>query len=149
MKTVVLMGISCLLLAGVYGVMIKKSEVSNLLSFTRPGNGTSPFSSEDVNKATTGIAVDSLTSQNTLDDSHWIDGPLFDKAAASGFINDSKNPEAGVPHTKVDPETMKQSTPGQGVEEPVKEPVPEIKQLILELNPDTTTCKKKLQLEVV
>jgi hypothetical protein len=148
MKTVVLMGISCLLLAGVYGVMIKKSEVRNLLSFTKPGNGTSPFSSEDLNKTTPGLTADSNSISKTLDDSHWIDGPLFDKAAASGFINDSENPEAGVPHTKVDPETMKQSTPGQGVEEPVKEPVPEIKQLILELNPDTTS-KKKLQLEVM
>ena len=148
MKTVVLMGISCLLLAGVYGVMIKKSEVSNLLSFTRPGNGTSPFSSEDLNKTTTGLAADSNSISKTLDDSHWIDGPLFDKAAASGFINDSENPETGVPHTKADPETIKQSTPRQGVEEPVTEPVPEIKQLILELNPDTTS-NKKLQLEVV
>jgi hypothetical protein len=148
MKTVVLMGISCLLLAGVYGVMIKKSEVSNLLSFTKPGNGTSPFSSEDLNKKTTGLAADSNSISKTLDDSHWIDGPLFDKAAASGFINDSENPETGVPHTKADQETIKPSAPRHRVEEPVTDPVPEIKQLILELNPDTTS-KKKLQLEVV
>lgn len=148
MKTVVLMGISCLLLAGVYGVMIKKSDVSNLLSFTRPGNGTSPFSSEDLNKTTTGLATDSNTTSKTLDDSHWIDGPLFDRAAASDLVNDNENPETGIPHTKADPGTIKQSTPEQGVEEPVTAPVPEIKQLILELNPDTTS-KKKLQLEVV
>lgn len=145
MKTVVLiMGISCLLLVGVYGVMNKKSEVSNLLSFTQTSNGTSPLSSEDLNKTTTGLATDSLTTSKTLDDSHWIDGPLFDKAAASDLVNDNETPD----HTKADPETINQSTPRQGVEEPVTEPVPEIKQLILELSPDTTS-KKKLQLEVV
>jgi hypothetical protein len=148
MKTIVLMGISCLLLAGVYGVMNKKSEINNLLSLAQPGNGTSPISSEDLNNTTTALAADSNYTSKTLDDSHWIDGPLFDKAAASDLVNDSETPETGIPHTKADPEAIKQGTPRQGVEEPVTEPVPEIKQLILELNPDTTS-KKKLQLEVV
>ncbi|HEX6428758.1 MAG TPA: hypothetical protein VF008_13780 [Niastella sp.] len=147
MKTVVLMGMSCLLLAGVYGVMNKKSEVSNLLSFAQPGNGTSPLSSENVDKTTTGLAADN-NSPKTLDDSHWIDGPLFEKAGESDLVNDTETSETGNPHTKADQETNKQATPRQGIEGPVTEPVPEIKQLILEFNPDTTS-NKKLLLEVI
>jgi hypothetical protein len=148
MKTVVLMGMSCLLLAGVYGVMNKKSEVSNLLSFAQPSNGTSPLSSEDVDKTTTGLATDNNSTPKTLDDSHWIDGPLFEKGGESDLANNAETSETGIPRTKADPETIKQATPRQGIEEPVTTPVPEIKQLILELNPDTTSTKKLL-LEVI
>jgi hypothetical protein len=138
MKTIVLTGISCLLLAGVYGVMNKQSEVSKLLSFTQSNNATSPLSSEEADKATT----------NTLDDSHWIDDPLFEKAAASDLITDNETPEMAVPQPKTAQETIKQRVPNQGNEERVTEPTSEIKQLILELNPDTTIMNK-VPVEVV
>ncbi len=51
MKTIVLMGMSCLMLAGVYGVMIKKSEVSNLLSFNKDNNTVPSFGSDNLDKA--------------------------------------------------------------------------------------------------
>jgi hypothetical protein len=148
MKTIVLTGISCLLLAGVYGVMNKQSEVSKLLSFTQANNATSPLSTEEAGKGTSRVATDSISTSKTLDDSHWIDDPLFEKAAASDLITDNEAPGMAAPQPKTAQETIKQSTPNQGTEERVTEPTSEIKQLILELNPDTTIMKK-VPVEVV
>lgn len=148
MKTIVLMGISCLMLAGVYGVMNKQSEVSNLLSYIRSNNAASALSLEDADKTTSRLAANSDSTSKTLDDSHWIDGPLFEKTTASDLITDNAVPEMVDPHTKAGSETIKQDAPGQGIEEPVTEPTLEIKQLILELTPDTTTMKK-VPVEVV
>ena len=148
MKTIVLTGISCLLLAGVYGVMNKQSEVSKLLSFTQANNATAPLNTEDAGKGYSRVAADSNSTSKTLDDSHWIDDPLFEKAAASDLITDNEAPGMAAPQPKTAQETIKQSIPNQGTEERVIEPTPEIKQLILELNPDTTIMKK-VPVEVV
>ncbi|THU41853.1 hypothetical protein FAM09_07060 [Niastella caeni] len=148
MKTIVLMGMSCLVLAGVYGVMIKKSEVSKLLSFTQANNTASPLGSENVEKTTSRSIADSNSTSNTLDDSHWIEDPLFEKAAASDLLTENEPAETTVPQQEIAPETIKQNAPGKGVEEPVTVPIPEIKQLILELNPDTTV-KRKVPVDVV
>lgn len=150
MKTIVLMGISCLMLAGVYGVMIKKSEVSNLLSVNKANNTVPSFGSDNLDKAAP--ASDSNDNKNstskTLDDSHWIDDPLFEKAVGSELIMDS---EAIVtdPGQKTDPETIKLAAPDNDNREIAAPPIPEVKQLILELTPDTTTARKKVPVELI
>lgn len=148
MKTIVLMGISCLMLAGVYGVMIKKSEVSNLLSFNKANNTVSSFGSDNLDKAAP--ASDSSVnkkSSKTLDDSHWIDDPLFEKAAGSELIIDSEAEDMAGSAQKADPEAIKRAAPEDG-KEITTQPTPEVKQLILELNPDTV-AKKKVPVEVI
>jgi hypothetical protein len=135
MKTIALMGISCLLLAGVYGVMNKASAASNILSFNQAQGATSPIDTgdKDKNNGSTTEPTDHTTSiSKTLDDSHWIDDPLIEKAAGSGLITDN---EVDVPHAKSDPENIRQAGPHQ-------EAVPEVKQLILELEADSTAPQK-------
>jgi hypothetical protein len=137
------------MLAGVYGVMIKKSEVSNLLSFNKENNTVSTFGSENLDKAAP--ASDSTgnkkSTSKTLDDSHWIDDPLFEKAVGSELIIDSEA-AVNVPEQKSDPETIKRAVP-DNMETTTPPPTPEVKQLILELNPDNTTAKKKVPVELI
>lgn len=139
MKTIVLMGISCLMLACVYGVMIKKSEVSNLLSINK-ANNTVPSFGSDMDKAA--LAIDSAenktsTSKN-LDDSHWIYDPLFEKAAGSELITDNEV-DLAAPQQKGNPEAIKSEAPA-----PEHTTQPEVKQLILDLGEDSTPVKKDL-----
>ena len=54
MKTIVLMGISCLLLAGVYGVMDKQSVVSKVLSFNQANCAGSSVGADNLEKTTPG-----------------------------------------------------------------------------------------------
>ena len=140
MKTIVLMGISCLLLAGVYGVMDKQSAVSKVLSFNQAISAGSSVSADTLEKTTPGS--NKATTSKTLDDSHWIDDPLFEKAAGSELLTESETPEMANPQTKASPEITIQASPKKGIEEPVAAPAPEVKQLILELNPDTVSHKK-------
>src|SRR5690242_14986917 len=121
MKTIVLTGISCLLLAGVYGVMNKKSEVSNILSFTQANAVASPI---DASKGLTTDSTKKGSTSNTLNDSHWIDDDAaFQKAAQGDLLTDSETPETATPQPS---KTIKQATPKKGNEEPVIEPRPEI-----------------------
>jgi hypothetical protein len=139
MKTILLMGISCLMLAGVYGVMSKQHVVSKVLSFNQSNNAVSITGANELEKtAATDSAKKKATTSNTLDDSHWIDDPLFEKAAGSELLTETEATETTVP------EATGQAAPQKGGEEPVKEPKPEIKQLILELNPDTAAPRKIL-----
>jgi hypothetical protein len=139
MKTIVLMGVSCLMLAGVYGVMNKESAVSKILSFNQVNGATSPIDT-GKDKANNGFTTDSTdhkaSTSNTLDDSHWIDDPLFEKAAGADLITDN---EVDVPQARSNPETIKQIAPHQ---ETMNEPKPEVKQLILELDADSSAQKK-------
>jgi hypothetical protein len=146
MKTVVLMGISCLMLAGVYGVMIKKSAVSKALSFNQANSAVSTIGAENLEKTTsaTESKENKASASKTLDDSHWIDDPLFEKAAGSELVIDTESPEICIPQT----EAANQVSPKKDEQKPVTEPKPEIKQLILELNPDTV-APKKIATEVV
>ena len=148
MKTIVLMGISCLMLAGVYGVMDKQSAVSKVLSFNQANSSVSSIGIENLEKAVpdTDSTKNKVTTSNTLDDSHWIDDPLFEKAAGSGLITDNEA-EMATTQQQAAPETTRQ-VPQKG-EEPIKDPKPEVKQLILELNPDTTAPGKKIPTEVI
>lgn len=150
MKTIVLMGISCLMLAGVYGVMIKKSEVSNLLSFNRDNNTVLSFGSDNPDKAAPALngTENKKSTTNTLDDSHWIDDPLFEKTEGSGLIIDSEG-EVADASPKTNPEIIKRATPGQDNKEITNQLTPEVKQLILELNPDSLAGKKKVPVEVI
>ncbi|OQP50504.1 hypothetical protein A4H97_01300 [Niastella yeongjuensis] len=136
MKTIVLMGVSCLMLAGVYGVMNKESAVSKILSFNQAQGATSPIDTGDKDKTNKGLTTEhadhkSATSK-TLDDSHWIDDPLFEKAVGSDLITDN---EVDVPQVPSNPEGIKQAAPH-------KEAVPEAKQLILELDADSAVRQK-------
>lgn len=142
MKTILLMGISCLLLIGVYGVMNKKSDVSALLSETLANYEASRLNLEGLDKPTSPLATESNSTSKTLDDSHWIDGPLFEKSAGSDLVTERETTEMGESGRNAAPETIKQAAPRQGVEQPVTAPTSEIKQLILELNPDTTIMRK-------
>lgn len=138
MKTIVLMGISCLMLVCVYGVMIKKSDVSNLLSAS---NTVSSFGS-DMDKATPAFddAESKTSTTNNLDDSHWIYDPLIEKAADAEFITDNEV-DVATPQQKGNPETIKRETPEQ---EHARQTTPEVKQLILELDQDSAVAKKSL-----
>jgi hypothetical protein len=154
MKTIILTGVSCLLLAGVYGVMNKKSEVSKILSFTQANAAASLLDGKDLDKTSQGLTTDSTQQgsvSRTLNDSHWIDDDAaFQKAAQSDLLTESDTPETTVPQPKAKAsETIKKSKPEPGNEQPVTEPRPEIKQLILELDIDTTAPKKKVPVEVV
>jgi len=150
MKTIVLMGVSCLLLAGVYGVMNKESEVSKILSFNQANGAGSPIDAGDKDKANNRLTTDSsdhkASSSNTLDDSHWIDGPLFEKAPGSDLITDN---EVDVPQASANPENIKQAAPRRGIDRPVIEPKTAIKQLILKLDEEDTTTQKKVPVEVI
>ncbi|MBO9199799.1 MULTISPECIES: hypothetical protein [Niastella] len=140
MKTIVLMGVSCLILAGVYGLMNKESEVSKLLSFNQANGAASPIDNGDKDRTNNGLTTENsdnkTAASKTLDDSHWIDDPLFEKAAGPELITDK---EVDVPTIPSDPETIKQGAPHQ---ETTTSPKPEIKQLILELDADTVGQKK-------
>lgn len=150
MKTIVLMGISCLMLAGVYGVMIKKSEVSNLLSFNKDNNTVLSFGSDNLDKAAPAAngTENKKSTSNTLDDSHWIDDPLFEKAEGSELIIDSEG-EVADASPKTNPEIIKRAAPEQDNKENTNQLTPEVKQLILELNPDTLAEKKTVPVEVI
>ena len=148
MKAIVLMGISCLMLAGVYGVMDKQSAVSKVLSFNQANSSVSSIGIENLEKAVpdTDSTKNKVTTSNTLDDSHWIDDPLFEKAAGSELITDNEA-EMASPQQQAAPETTRQ-VPQKG-EETIKDPKPAVKQLILELNPDTAAPGKKIPTEVI
>jgi hypothetical protein len=139
MKTIVLMGVSCLMLAGVYGVMNKESAVSKVLSFNQAHGAASPIDAGDKDKTNNGLTTDhtdhKASTSKTLDDSHWIDDPLFEKAAGSDLITDN---EVDIPQAQSNPETIKQAAPHQET----SEPKPEVKQLILELDADSSVGKK-------
>ena len=131
MKTIVLMGVSCLMLAGVYGVMNKESVASKVLSFNQAHGATSPIDAGDKDKTNNGLTTEHTdhiaSTSKTLDDSHWIDDPLFEKAAGSDLITDD---EVDLPQVQSNPETIKQAAPRQ-------ETKPEVQQLILELDADS------------
>jgi hypothetical protein len=151
MKTIVLMGISCLLLVGVYGVMDKQSAVSKVLSFNQANSAISSIGADNLEKTTpaSDSTKNKATTSKTLDDSHWIDDPLFEKAAASELLSESETPEMVNPQPKAAPGTTIQASPKKGIEEPVAAPVPEVKRLILELNPDTLSHNKKIPTESI
>jgi hypothetical protein len=139
MKTIVLMGISCLMLAGVYGVMNKESVVSKVLSFNQAHGASSPIDTGDKDKTNNGLTTEhpdyKASTSKTLDDSHWIDDPLFEKAAGSDLITDN---EVDLPQEQSpNPETIKQTAPRHET----SEPQPEVKQLILELDADSVGKK--------
>ena len=140
MKTIVLMGVSCLMLAGVYGVMNKESAVSKVLSFNQAHGAASPIDAGDKDKTNNGLTTEhtyhKASTSKTLDDSHWIDDPLFEKTAGSDLITDN---EVDVPQSQSNPEIIKQAAPQQGT---MFEPKPEVKQLILELDTDSTVGRK-------
>lgn len=146
MKTIVLMGISCLMLACVYGVMIKKSDVSNLLSFNKTNNTVSSFGS-DTDKAAPAVdsAENKTSTSKNLDDSHWIYDPLFEKAVGSELITDNEI-DLASPQEKGNPETIKREAPGK---EHTTQQTPEVKQLILDLGQDSSQAVKKDLVEVI
>jgi hypothetical protein len=139
MKTIVLMGVSCLMLAGVYGVMNKQSAVSKVLSFNQAHGAASPIDAGDKDKTNNGLTTEhtdhKASTSKTLDDSHWIDDPLFEKAAGSDLITDN---EVDLPQAQSNPETIKQAAPRQ---EATPQAKPEVKQLILELDADSTASQ--------
>lgn len=151
MKTIVLMGISCLLLAGVYGVMDKQSAVSKVLSFNQANSAISSIGADNLEKTTpaSDSTKNKATTSKTLDDSHWIDDPLFEKAAGSELLSESETPEMVNPRLKAAPETTIQASPKKGIEERIAAPAPDVKQLILELNPDTVSHNKKILTESI
>ncbi|AEW02630.1 hypothetical protein A4D02_01290 [Niastella koreensis] len=138
MKTIVLMGVSCLMLAGVYGVMDKESAVSKVFSFNQAHGAASPIDAGDKdtnNGLTNGHTDHKASTSKTLDDSHWIDDPLFEKAVGSDLITDN---EVDLPQSPSNPEIIKQTAPRQ---ETSPQASPEVKQLILELDADSTVGK--------
>ena len=142
MKAIVLMGISCLMLAGVYGVMGKQSTVSKILSFNQENSAVSPTGALNQEKASSAADTTAKKSSKTLDDSHWIDDPLFEKAAGTDLVTGEGLSETTTGQPKA-AAANKRSTPKKG-QEPVTTPAPEVKQLILELDPDSTAPNKKI-----
>ena len=142
MKAIVLMGISCLMLAGVYGVMGKQSAVSKILSFNQENSAVSPTGAENQEKSSSATDTTVKKSSKTLDDSHWIDDPLFEKAAGTELVTGEESSETTTAQPKAAPAT-KRASPKKG-QAPVTAPAPEVKQLILELDPDSTAPNKKI-----
>ena len=142
MKAIVLMGISCLMLAGVYGVMGKQTAVSKVLSFNQESSAVSPTGIENQEKtaSSTDTTVRKSTSK-TLDDSHWIEDPLFEKAAGTELVTGE---ESSVPLAQPKAATATPKASPKKSKEPVTAPAPEVKQLILELGPDSTAPNKKI-----
>lgn len=141
MKAIVLMGISCLMLAGVYGVMGKQIAVSKVLSFNQESSVITPTGAENQEKSSSATDTTVKKSSKTLDDSHWIDDPLFEKAAGTELVTGEELSETPKAQPKAAPAT-KRATPKKG--QPVTAPAPEVKQLILELDPDSTGSNKKI-----
>lgn len=144
MKTVVLMGLSCLLLAGVFCILSNKSQANNISPFSQSINGTEAKVSTDISSSATS---ENKTDTSNLIDSHWLDDAEFQKAVEADLLNE-KDMQADAPAQKADSEPTHSVSPKQQKEAPVTEPVPTIRQLILELDPDTTT-NKKVPVEVV
>jgi hypothetical protein len=144
MKTVVLTCLSCVLLAGVYFILNKKSQERGLLSFRQPVAIASPANEiADTSKVTSSKRKDSTS--NTLNDSHWLDDATFQKAVEADMMSESKVKPAEAPQPKA-PE-KRWATPKHQKEGPQAEPSL-IRPLILELEPDTTT-RKSVPVEVV
>jgi hypothetical protein len=140
MKAIVLTLLSCVLLGGVYGILNKKSQVSNLLSFTSKTGAALPLGADDPEKPGTAAAVTSshkADTSNTLNDSHWLDDEAFQKAVEAEQLLNNAETNKEVPHA---PQLKAQDQ---------QEPVPSVRNLILELNPDTTTARQAVPVEVV
>jgi len=143
MKTVVLACLSCVLLAGLYFILNKKSQEPGLLSLRQPVTVVSPVNNiEDTTKVTSLNRKDSAS--NTLNDSHWLDDDTFQKAVEADLMPErAKSAEGPQPKT---PE-KRWATPRHQKEAPQAQPM-RITPLILELEPDTTT-RKSVPVEVV
>jgi hypothetical protein len=143
MKTVVLMGLSCLLLAGVFCILSKRSQANNISLFSQ--------AIHPVETGKTSTELSTVNSENKVDtsnliDSHWLDDESFQKAVEDDLLTENEMQEAEVPG--VDPETIHPVSPKKDKKDPVTEHIPSIRQLILELEPDTT-ANKTVPVEVV
>jgi len=144
MKTVVLTCLSCVLLAGVYFILNKKTQEPGLLSLRQPVTVVSSVNIiEDTSRVTSSNRKDSAS--NTLNDSHWLDDDTFQKAVEADLMPERAKP-AETPQPKATPE-KRWATPKHQKEAPQAQPML-IRPLILELEPDTTT-RKSVPVEVV
>lgn len=154
MKTVVFTGFSCLFLAvGIY-YLNEKSDFSGIEFFKRSLYAANPpVQSENHNiSPITQSDLTAVTHQNwqdsTLNDSHWLDDDAFQKAVEADLLSGSTEPKADVPDEPTTPETIIPASPKDKKAVPSAEPAPSVRQLILELTPDTTT-NTKVPVEVV
>lgn len=157
MKTVVLTGISCLFLAGGICFLKEKSDFSGIESFKQSlyaanplaqfENGNHIAATEHSSRDLTGINQQNQQ-DSTLNDSHWLDDAAFQKAVDAELLSESQEPKADVPGETTAPETIIPASPKDKKAGPSTEPIPSIRQLILELSPDTIT-NKKVPVEVV
>ena|SRR5438270_8162930 len=146
MKTVVLTCLSCVLLAGVYFILNKKSQEPGLLSLRQPVTVVSQVNNiEDTSKVTSSNRKDSVS--NTLNDSHWLDDETFQKAIEADLIPESRTKSAEGAHQRATPE-KRWATPKHRKEALQAQPM-QIRPLILELEPDTTTTRRPVPVEVV
>jgi hypothetical protein len=144
MKTVVLTCLSCVLLAGVYFILNKKSQEPGLLSLRQPVTVVSAVNNiEDTSKVNSLNRKDSVS--NTLNDSHWLDDDTFQKAVEADLMMEGQPKAAENPQPKT-PE-KRWATPKHQKEAPQAQPM-KVRSLILELEPDTTT-RKSVPVEVV
>jgi hypothetical protein len=146
MKTVVLTGLSCLFLAGVVCILNKKSQLSGILSFSQSINAASPLNQPE-NGNNTATTEQLFSDSHTLNDSHWLDDDAFQKAVEADVLSQNQEPNVNVPGETTAPETFIPASPKERKVVPAA-PAPSVKQLILELAPDTTT-NKKVPVEVV
>jgi|GEM_PF-3352343 len=156
MKTVILTGISCLFLAGGICYLKEKSDFSGIASFKQSIYAANP-SGQFENRNNTAAKEQSsdltvINQQNkqdsTLNDSHWLDDGAFQKAVEADLLSENQKPKADVPGETTAPETIIPASPKDRKTVPAAEPTPTIRQLILELTPDTIT-NKKVPVEVV
>jgi len=142
MKAIVLTLLSCVLLGGIYGI----------LSFTTKTNVVA-LPDQDGAKPKVETASNNPShiadTSTTLNDSHWLDDAAFQKAVEADLLSENQDNKDSkvengtsekVPNTpplKNDNQAAEQGTPG-------------VRQLILELAPDTTApAKKGVPVEVV
>ena len=116
MKAIVLTLLSCVLLGGVYAILNKHSSAAAtavVASFPKADTST------------------------TLDDSHWLDDETFQKAVQEELLSNAQDTPAAQEESKA---AATPYLPKMKVQEQPTS-TPNVRQLILELHPDTTGRK--------
>lgn len=116
MKAIVLTLLSCVLLGGAFGILNTRTNAAPTAAVKLP------------------TGADTST---TLDDSHWLDDETFQKAVQEELLSNTQ--DAPVEEEQNGATTAPGSSKIKSSQQ--QETVPNVRSLILELHPDTTTRK--------
>ena len=127
--------------------MKEKSDFSGIVPIKQSLYAANPAATEQPTSGLTSINQQNKQ-DSTLNDSHWLDDAAFQKAVEADLLSESQEPKVDVHSETTAPETIIPASPKDRKAVPAAEPTPSIRQLILELTPDTTT-HRKVPVEVV